>query len=113
MFDPSQYLGNFQTVVSTVVLLGGQVGQLVKANPNRVILYISPPIQVTCPLWWVSPPQVGVGQYNAVGGVTVRFTWLEDGPMSTYAWWAAMPTSPLTNTIAITEIIWSPTPECG
>lgn len=85
---PWEEITYFQTPTVSIVTVGGpgQWTQLCKANPNRVVLWISPASGVE-----VTPdPSASLSTGIALSGTTppLQIREAQDGPLATSAWYA-------------------------
>lgn len=106
MFDITRFLPGFQEVTSFPVI-GVAPVLFVKPNPRRVILYLSNPSAGPLSIW--IDPAVGIGSppHILIPTLTTwRFTWSEDGPMSTYGWLGAYGSG--SDVAGVVEILWLP-----
>lgn len=105
MFDPALYVGMFNIVTkSYVVTVSGT--QIVKADNNRVALYLS--AQAGLSAYVGLSPQVtqATAQFQFTGGTTFKLIWSQDGIMCQQALYMFI--SSAGPTITVTELIFFP-----
>lgn len=106
MFAIAPLLPGFHELAG-VVSLDATPAQLVKPDPRRAILYVANGTPGAVSLWMqrtdADPdcPHVVIPP-----GTTHRFTWAEDGPLSTLGWDAATATGPAD--VGVVEVRWLP-----
>lgn len=106
MFDIAPLLGGFSANWFTVAT-GATPQVLIPPDPNRPILYITnftatPLLLAVDP----APPASSTGQFIVNSNDTVGFTWIMDGPMSTFGWYLWTPAG--AGVAAWTQVRWLP-----
>ena len=107
MFSITPMLGGFQRVVS-YPMMGATPTQLVKPDARRAILYVINGQAANLDLW-PNPTVPFDGQMPTaivLASGTLRYTWSQDGPMSTYGYLAALETG--SGAVTVIEILWLP-----
>ena len=108
MFNPTELIGDFHTVVTSFSPGAVAPDLIVGANPNRVVIYFSgdqtgifgistpPRMVINHPQFWLPPQSI------------LKFQWKDDGALVTYAWYRTFGQS--TSTMLVTELVWMPPP---
>jgi hypothetical protein len=106
MFDIVPFLGGFQfargsaTVSSTPALV-------IPPNPRRPILYVTNNDASNTLKLYIDPvPQSGLPDVVVQPNTTLAFTWMFDGPMSTYGYICSA--SAGTVNMSYVEMLWLP-----
>lgn len=106
MFEITPLLVGFQHQDDDVAV-GTDLTRIVGPDARRVILYISNSANHPLSLWHGLAIRQGKSPHYLVpAGSTVRFTWSEDGPMSTFGWRGAYQQA--SGQVAVVEILWIP-----
>lgn len=106
MWSTVPVLGGFQTIPHVVANIGTWA-LAVPADARRVSLYLS---NIASGVANVYPDLPGAPQQTRAFQIPVNgylhFTWMLDGPMSTYAWWLDIPGG--SGSLYWLETLWLP-----
>jgi hypothetical protein len=108
MFDISPLIAYFTPVARQWTYANGVWVQLCRSNGDRPILYLYNPgpnaLRITTP----AGLSAGVDYGLIASGSTLRYTWSEDGPMSTYEWWGVGQGVQQGGNVGVVEVLWQP-----
>lgn len=108
MFDIFPYIPYFEIKTSVVSSASGQPIQLVRADPTRVVLIVSAPVNVGVRIVPPTNPTMDPPVWRIVASGTEWFSWQRQGIFPTLEWWSGGPAPYTPYSVGVTEITWTP-----